>query len=170
LPAPQYVAAKAGDHQPPQPIETGCMVAVGDQWGGRGRVMAKKRKLRWSDAPAAQDYPAAGSYLRLLARPGTVEALASVLSQVPTVTQAAKDILRAAGLPLLAVDDPEVAKDVKKIAKGQPLSPILLVRGDLAAGFPLQIADGYHRVCASYHLNEDTEIPCRIADIPAAAG
>jgi hypothetical protein len=33
-----------------------------------------------------------------------------------------------------------------------------------------QIADGYHRVCASYHLNEDTEIPCRIADIPAAAG
>ena len=108
--------------------------------------MAKKGKLRWSDAPAAQDYPAAGSYLRLLARPGTVEALASVLSQVPTVTQAAKDILRAAGLPLLAVDDPEVAKDVKKVAKGQPLSPILLVRGDLAAGFPLQIADGYHRV------------------------
>ena len=67
------------------------------------------------------------------------------------------------------VDDPEVAKDVKKVAKGQPLSPILLVRGDLAAGRALQIADGYHRVCASYHLSEDTEIPCRIADIPAAA-
>lgn len=95
-------------------------------------LLAKKGKLRWSDAPAA-GLPAAGSYLRLLARPGSVEELASVLSQVPTVTQAAKDILRA-------------------------------------AGFPLQIADGYHRVCASYHLNEDTEIPCRIADIPAAAG
>jgi hypothetical protein len=72
--------------------------------------------------------------------------------------------LRAAGLPLLAVDDPEVAKDVKKVAMGEPLSPVLLVRGDLAAGHPLQIADGYHRVCASYHLGEDTEIPCRIAD------
>jgi hypothetical protein len=35
---------------------------------------------------------------------------------------------------------------------------------------PLQIADGYHRVCASYHLNQDTEIHCRIADIPAATG
>jgi hypothetical protein len=58
--------------------------------------------------------------------------LASLLSQAPTVTQAAKDILRAAGLPLLAVDDPEVVKDVKKVAKGKPLSPILLVRGDLA--------------------------------------
>jgi hypothetical protein len=132
--------------------------------------MAKKGKLRWSDAPAAQDYPAAGSYLRLLALPGTVEALASLLLQAPTVTQAAKDILRAAGLPLLPADDPEVAKDIKKVAGGQALSPVLLVRGDLAAGSPLQVADGYHRVCASYHLNEDTEIPCRIADIPAAAG
>jgi hypothetical protein len=129
--------------------------------------MAKKGKLSWADAPAAQDYPAAGSYLRLFALPDKVEVLASRLSQAPTVTQAAKDILRAAGLPLLAADDPEVAKDVKKVAKGEPLSPILLVRGDLATGRPLQIADGYHRVCASYHLNEDTEIPCRIADLPA---
>jgi hypothetical protein len=79
------------------------------------------------------------------------------------------DILRAAGLPLLAGDDPEVVKDVKKVASGEPLSPILLVRGDLAAGRPLQIADGYHRVCASYHLGEDTETPCRIADVPGAS-
>ncbi len=129
--------------------------------------MAKKRKLRWADSPAAQDYPAADSYLRLLALPGRAEALASMLSQAPTVIQAAKDILRAAGLPLLAVDDPEVAKDLKKVARGEPLSPILLVRGDLAARRPLQIADGYHRVCASYHLNEDAGIPCRIADLPA---
>jgi hypothetical protein len=129
--------------------------------------MAKKGKLRWADAPAAQDYPAAGSYLRLLAPPAKVEVLAEMLSKAPTVTQAAKDILRAAGLPLLAADDPEVVKDVKKVARGEPLSPILLVRGDLAAGRPLQIADGYHRVCASYHLGEDTEIPCRIADLPA---
>jgi len=75
-------------------------------------------------------------------------AVASILSQAPTVTQAAKDILRAAALPLLPRDDPEVAKDVKRVAKGQPLSPVLLVRGDLAAGRLLQIADGYHRVCA----------------------
>src|ERR1019366_4036572 len=103
---------------------------------GRGRGMAKKRKLSWSDAPAALDFPEAGSYLRLLALPDTVEALASMLSQAPTVTQAAKDILRAAGLPLLAVDDPEVAKDVKKVAKGEPLSPVLLVRGAPAAMRP----------------------------------
>src|ERR1035441_371300 len=132
--------------------------------------MAKKGKLSWSDAPAAQDYPAAGSYLRLPALPGTVEALASLLPPAAPVSRPAKGILPAAGLPLLPVDAPEVARDVKKVAKGQPLSPVLLVRGDLAAGRALQIADGYHRVCASYHLNQDTEIPCRIADIPAAAG
>src|ERR1017187_6071967 len=101
---------------------------------GRGRVLAKKGKLRWSDAPAAQDYPEAGSYLRLLALPGTGGGLARIVAQAPTRMQGAKDILRAAGLPLLAVDDPEVAKDVKKVAKGEPLSPVLLVRGDLAAG------------------------------------
>jgi hypothetical protein len=128
--------------------------------------MAKKTKVRWADAPAEQDYPAASSYLRLLAPAGRVEALVQMLSQVPTVHQAAKDILRAAGLPLLPADNPEVVKDVKKVAAGEPLSPILLVRGDLVAGHPLQIADGYHRVCASYHLGEDTEIPCRIADHP----
>ena len=131
--------------------------------------MVKKEKLRWADAPASQDYPAAGSYLRLLTPPDTAEALAGLLAQAPAVTQAAKDILRAAGLPLLAIDDPEVAKDLRKVARGDALSPILLVRGDMAAGRPLVIADGYHRVCASYHLDEDTEIPCRIADFTAGA-
>jgi hypothetical protein len=56
-----------------------------------------------------------------------------------------------------------VATDLKKIRKGRELSPVLLVRGDLVADRPLQIADGYHRVCASYHVDENTDIPCRLA-------
>ena len=31
--------------------------------------------------------------------------------------------------------------------------------------WPLQIADGYHRVCASYHTDENTDIPVKI--VPA---
>jgi hypothetical protein len=31
------------------------------------------------------------------------------------------------------------------------------------ADVPLTIADGFHRICASYHLDEDADIPCRIA-------
>jgi hypothetical protein len=39
------------------------------------------------------------------------------------------------------------------------------VRGQLGT-YPLVVADGYHRICASYHLDEDAEIPCRLADLP----
>jgi hypothetical protein len=34
----------------------------------------------------------------------------------------------------------------------------------LSAEVALTVADGYHRICASYHLDEDTDIPCRIVD------
>jgi hypothetical protein len=71
-------------------------------------------------------------------------------------------------LHLLPADNAHVAADLAKVTNGRRLSPVLLVRGALTRGFPLQIADGYHRVCASYHLDENTDIPCRIADLPAA--
>jgi hypothetical protein len=70
---------------------------------------------------------------------------------------AAKDILRASGLPLLGSEDSEVAVDLEKVQLGQKLSPVLLIQGS-----PLWVADGYNRVCASYHLNEKTELSCRI--------
>lgn len=70
---------------------------------------------------------------------------------------------RAARLPLLPVDNPHVASDLAKIKTAKQLSPILLVRGDFPAGIPLQIADGYHRVCASYHTDENTDIPVVLA-------
>ena len=131
--------------------------------------MAKAAKLTWAQAPAEHDYPSAASFLRLLATPPQVEVMTALLSQAPTVRQQAKDVLRAARLPLLPADDPEVAKDLRRVAKGIALSPVLLVRGSLLTGVPLQIADGYHRVCAGYHLDEDTEIPCRIVALPAIA-
>jgi len=31
------------------------------------------------------------------------------------------------------------------------------------------IADGYHRICASHIVDEDTDIPCRIVDLPDVA-
>jgi hypothetical protein len=58
-----------------------------------------------------------------------------------------------------------VQRDLKKIKKGTALSPILVVRGELDTGVAMQIADGYHRVCASYYIDENTDIPVRI--VPA---
>ncbi len=123
----------------------------------------------WAKEPAPHDFPAAGAYLNLTTEHTAADVLTALLSQAPTVHQYAKDILRAAALPLLPLQDPEVQKDLAKIDARIPWSPILLVRGDLAAGRPLTIADGYHRVCASYHLGEDTPIPCRIASLPLIA-
>jgi hypothetical protein len=134
--------------------------------------VSKKSKItsvRWTPNPAEHDYPAAESFLRLIAAPELIAVCTRLLSQAPIVHQHAKDILRAAGLPLLAADDSEVATDLKNVAKGVALSPILLIGGDLSAGLPLQIADGYHRVCASYHVNEDTDIPCRLVRLPVHA-
>jgi hypothetical protein len=73
--------------------------------------------------------------------------------------------LRASQLPLLPADDAEVRKDLTKANDGEKLSPVLLVRGELGA-WPLTVADGYHRICASYHLSDDADIPDRMADLP----
>jgi len=119
--------------------------------------------VRWLAGPQDHDYPAAASYLSLLLPPAGVDALVAALKAAQPVTFKAKDILRAAGLALLPVDNAHVAADLEKIKVGKVLSPILLVRGDPATGVPLQVADGYHRVCASYHTDENTDIPCRVA-------
>ncbi len=119
--------------------------------------------VKWLDKPEAHDFPAAADYLALLADSNTVDELTERLRAGSVVHKKAKDILRAAQLRLLPVDNPHVAADLAKVKKGQPLSPILLVRGDFATGVPLQIADGYHRVCASYHTDENTDIPVVLA-------
>lgn len=122
----------------------------------------------WKDQPDAHDYPAAASYLSLVATPDVVTTVVAALQAAPLDHFKAKDILRASGLALLTPDNQHVAADLAKVTAGKQLSPVLLVRGALGRGFPLQIADGYHRVCASYHLGENTDIPCRIAELPAA--
>ena len=130
---------------------------------GDAGLGAPPTAVLWSPEPAEHDYPAAGAYLSLLADPAEVKRLVKALRKAALTHQKAKDILRAAGLPLLPADNAHVASDLGKIAAGAALSPILLIRGELRSGRRLQIADGYHRVCASYLTDENTDIPCRIA-------
>ncbi len=112
----------------------------------------------WKDEPETQDFPAAESYLSLLVGAAAAAKLAGALRKEQTLQHyAAKDILRAAGLALLNADDSEVAADLQKVGAGKKLSPVLLVQG-----IPLWVADGYHRVCASYHLDEKILVPCRM--------
>ena len=122
----------------------------------------------WKDQPDKHDYPAAANYLSLLADAALVDHLVKNLKKAPIVTYKAKDLLRASRLELLPLNDVHVAEDLAKIIKGIKLAPVLLVRGGIELGLPLTIADGYHRVCASYHVADDTDIPARIIDLPRA--
>ena len=127
--------------------------------------MATQATVLWGTEPDEHDYPAAADYLALLAKPGQVNEIVAALKKAPIVYKKAKDLLRASRLALLPADNAHVASDLAKIKKGKQLSPILVVRGDLVADVPLEIADGYHRVCASYHTDADTDIPVKI--VPA---
>jgi hypothetical protein len=119
--------------------------------------------VKWLDEPEDHDYQAAADYLSLVAEPEVVDKTVTALRSGDRVYRKAKDILRAARLTLLARSNPHVASDLQKIDEGKKLSPILLVRGNATSSMPLEIADGYHRVCASYLTDENTDIPCHLA-------
>lgn len=121
----------------------------------------------WKDLPDDHDYPAAQSYLSLLMPAKRAKAVARSFTKAPIEKHPAKDLMRSTGLTLLPADDPAVMRDLAEVSAGQSLSPVLIVRGDAQRGIPAVIADGYHRVCASYHLSENELIPCRIIDYPS---
>jgi hypothetical protein len=118
--------------------------------------------VKWLDEPEVHDYDAAAAYLSMLSENDAVDKTVAALKSAKPVFQKAKDILRAAALQLLPETNAHVRSDLGKISDGKKLSPILLVRGSAVGAYPLQIADGYHRVCASYLTDENTDIPCHL--------
>jgi hypothetical protein len=131
--------------------------------------MAGKNKAArelWTTEPAEDDFASAHDYLTLLMGADPARRAVNALRAAATTQRKAKDVLRASRLPLLPRDDADVAADLKRIKRHEQLSPVLLVRGDwVARAQPMEIADGYHRVCAGVHAAENAEISCRIADL-----
>jgi hypothetical protein len=116
----------------------------------------------WKDEPDAHDYPAASDYLSLVMTDEEAANMVDRLTKAGITHRKAKDILRASALALLGRDNKHVAADLAKVTHGERLSPVLLIRGRSDRGAPLIIADGYHRVCASYWIDENAEIPCKL--------
>ncbi|HEY4872413.1 MAG TPA: hypothetical protein VIJ03_11035 [Candidatus Dormibacteraeota bacterium] len=127
-------------------------------------MSAKAIRENWKELPDDHDYPAAEAYLSLLMPPAKAKQLVGRLRTAPIVRRKAKDLLRSSRLAVLPPENFHVARDLKKVKDGKKLSPVLVVRGQLTSHIPLTVADGYHRVCASYHLDEDADIPCRLVD------
>jgi hypothetical protein len=116
---------------------------------------------KWLSEPEEKDYAAASSYLSLLLAPDLLHEAVALLRAAPEGAWRAKDILRAAGLPVLKrKQSSEVAAKLKHIASGTPISPILLIHDGRGR---LVIADGYHRACAAHAVDEDTQVPGRLA-------
>ena len=114
----------------------------------------------WLKAVEKHDFAAAESYLSLHYEPKAARRYAKALRAAKPARFKAKDIFRASGLSLLGVSNSHVEKDRVKIRQGKALSPILLVRDGVHGR--VVIADGYHRLCAVYGVDEDALIPCRI--------
>src|SRR5262245_30101821 len=119
-----------------------------------------KKQPKWHDDVEADDFEAAESYLQLIHSEKRSAALVAALRRAKPARFRAKDIFRASQLSKLGISNLRVAKDRKKIKDGVPLSPILLVRDEEHG--KVVVADGYHRLCAVYEVNEDAWIPCRI--------
>ena len=122
--------------------------------------MANDIEIKWLPDAEDQDYPAAASYLSLLYDEQSVAEYLDQLRKTSVSNFKAKDVFRASGLPLLSISNSHVDHDQKKILAGKPLSPILLVR--TPGNLRVIIADGYHRMCAVYSIDEDASIPCKI--------
>jgi hypothetical protein len=122
--------------------------------------LVDKVEIQWLAEPEEHNYPAAQSYLSLVYDEKTATGYVEKLKKAPVSGFKAKDIFRASGLSLLGVSNSHVEKDRKKVRDGHKLSPLLLVRENVHG--KVIIADGYHRLCAVYSLNEDAVIPCKI--------
>ncbi len=119
-----------------------------------------QQTVKWLPKPESHDYEAAEDYLSLIMSPKKAADCRQRLSAAEgdITHRKAKDILRASQLALLDQKSKHVESDLLKVSSGESLSPILLLRGD--DDHPLIVADGYHRVCASYWIDENTDIPC----------
>jgi len=115
----------------------------------------------WLADPEVHDFPAALDYLELLFPTEKCQQIVEKLKQAKTIQKKSKDIFRASRLPLLPENNRHVKTNLKKVKSNIKLSPILLVRGNT----DLIIADGYHRLCCSYYLTEDLEVPCRLVSV-----
>ena len=116
-------------------------------------------EIKWKSEVDLHDYAAAADYLELIYPWAHVSIVVEKLKSADLTSKKAKDIIRASGSARLGKKDPSVAGDLKKIKKGEMISPILLVRVDREK---LIIADGFHRTCAAYLVDENTEIPCKL--------
>jgi hypothetical protein len=113
-----------------------------------------RREPRWAEAPTADDVADAARFLTLLGVAGPVHVDPEQRDYL------ARDVLRAARLPLLPRDNTGVRKWRTRLRDGQEIPPVLLRVGSIGGNRPLLLAEGYYRVCACHQEDEQTPVAC----------
>jgi hypothetical protein len=121
------------------------------------------QEIKWADKITKKDIAASMEYLNLVFNTKVVADAAQKLEKHREQIEKfkAKDILRASQTQLLPETNEDVRAEFLKIMKQVPLAPIILVRKNDR----LFIGDGFHRTCAAYYLNKDSEVHCVIVGI-----
>ena len=122
--------------------------------------MKKPVEVKWLDKLVDKDYLSAETFLQLLYEPKKAHKWAVALKNAKMAKFAAKDVLRASATPISEVQAFDWVKQHQAIAEGKKLAPILFVRQD--NGGHLIIADGFHRLCAVFHKDQEALVPCKI--------
>ena len=122
--------------------------------------------IAWASRQQAEDCDHAAEYLALLLPARAAKALGTAFRCASVDTHLAKNIVRAARVTPLPRTNKKVKEDLRKIARGKALPPILLVRGDAARDLPLIVADGMHRLSAAWHHDESAGVACVLVDRP----
>jgi hypothetical protein len=122
--------------------------------------MDQKVKINWLPEPASDTYDSAQTFLELMFKPKKARRWVKRLKKAGVSEYAAKDILRASAIPIATVRAYDWKRQQDQINKGDPLSPILLIRQH--DGGPLIIADGFHRMCALFSTDQEVSVPCKI--------
>jgi len=115
--------------------------------------------VKWLSEVTSEDYEHARNYLALKLDSATADKAVTMFGPAPLVNLRANDILRACGYPALGKKDPGVKKLLKHDG---PVSPALITSFVYGA----DIAEGYHRISASYIEDPASEIPCKIIYLP----
>jgi hypothetical protein len=117
--------------------------------------------ITWQDDAPPSDYEAAGHYLSLVDVQKNIDKALADLKAGAIVEYKATDLLRAAQLAVPKADDRPTREQIKKIKRGEPVSPVLLVR--VPALKKVIVADGFHRICAAYRIDPDVVLHCKLA-------
>jgi hypothetical protein len=115
--------------------------------------------FNWLKDVADHDFDAAYAYLSMQFDDVTTKVLVASLRKAKITERRANDILRACGRDPLPITDPGVLHNLLKVARGEPMSPVLVVNH----GVDSDIADGFHRISLVYSLDPFGMVPCRIA-------